>query len=142
APPALDRIREGSNGRGDLRAGDDGELGGSPARRCAKPAVHVAPIGSARQPDRSRQRRGGGAGVGLSGVAEPSARASSAARQEDPGGRDTQGGSGTRHELKKTYGAPRSQVVSTHDSLTQSASTYPVSEILLPTKMEIRASRS
>jgi transposase len=27
----LDRIREGSNGRGDLRAGDDGELGGSPA---------------------------------------------------------------------------------------------------------------
>ena len=29
----------------DLRAEDDGELGGSPARRCcAKPAVHVAPL--------------------------------------------------------------------------------------------------
>ena len=99
-------------------------------RGVAKPAVHVAPIGGAREPDRSRQRRGGGAGVGLSGVAEPGARASSAARQEDPGGRDSQGGSGTRHGLKITYGAPRSQVVSTHDSLTQSASTYPVSETL------------
>jgi transposase-like protein len=40
-----------------------------------------------RQPDCGRQRRGGGAGVGLSGVAEPGSRASSAARQEDPGGR-------------------------------------------------------
>jgi hypothetical protein len=28
----------------------------------------MAPLGGARQPDRSRQRRGGGAGVGLSGV--------------------------------------------------------------------------
>jgi hypothetical protein len=51
-------------GRGDLRAGNDCELGGSPARRCAKPVVHVTPIGGARQPDRGRQRRGGGAGVG------------------------------------------------------------------------------
>ena len=59
-------------------------LGGSPARRCAEPAVHVAPIGGARQSDRGRQRRGGGAGVGLSGATEPSSRASSAARQEDP----------------------------------------------------------
>jgi hypothetical protein len=50
----------------------------------------VAPIGGARQPDCSRQRRGGGAGVGLWGVAEPGSRASSAARQEDPGGRDSQ----------------------------------------------------
>jgi hypothetical protein len=80
--------------------------------------------------------------VGLSRVAEPGSRASSVARQEDPGGRDSQGGSGTRHGLKKTYGAPRSQVVSTRDSLNQSASTYPVSETLPPTKMEIRASRS
>src|SRR6185437_9152390 len=97
--------REGSNGRGDLCAGDDGELGGSPARCCAKPVIHLAPIGDARQPDRGRQRRGGGAGVGLSGVAEPGSRASSVARQEDPGGRDSQGGSGTRRGLKKTAAA-------------------------------------
>ena len=37
--------REGSDGRErDLRAGDDGELRGSAARRGAEPAVHVAPI--------------------------------------------------------------------------------------------------
>ena len=36
----MDRIREGSNGRGDLRAGDDCELSGSPARRCAKLVAH------------------------------------------------------------------------------------------------------
>ena len=37
----MDRIREGSNGRGDLRAGDDCELSGSPARRCANVTVHL-----------------------------------------------------------------------------------------------------
>ena len=92
-------------GRGDLRAGNDCELGGSPARRCAKPVVHVTPIGGARQPDCGRQWRGGCAGVGLSGVAQSSSLASSAAGQEDPGGRDSQGGSGTRHRLKKTAAA-------------------------------------
>ena len=43
--------------------------------------------------------------VPASGVAEPGSRASSAAGQEDPGGRDSQGGSGTRHRLKKTAAA-------------------------------------
>src|SRR5246127_1615817 len=43
--------------------------------------------------------------------------------------------------LKKTYGAPRSQVVSTSWP-NQSASTYPVSGSILPAKMEIRASWS
>ena len=40
--------------------------------------------------------------------------------------------------LKKTYGAPRSQVVSTSWP-NQSASTYPVSGSILPAKMEVRA---
>ena len=77
---------------------------GSVARRhgvAPNRAVHVAPIGGARQPDCGRQWRGGGAGVGLSGVAEPSSRASSATRQEDPGGRHFEGGAETRHGLKK-----------------------------------------
>ena len=43
--------------------------------------------------------------------------------------------------LKKTYGAPRSQVLSTSWP-NQSASTYPVSGSILPAKMEIRASWS
>jgi transposase len=34
-PPALDSIREGSHGRGDLRAGHDDEPGGSPTWRRA-----------------------------------------------------------------------------------------------------------
>src|SRR5262249_7698647 len=40
--------------------------------------------------DGRRQRRTGGAGVGLSGFAEPGARAATAARQEDAGSRDPQ----------------------------------------------------
>jgi Transposase len=41
-------------------------------RHGAEPAVYLAPIGGAGQPDCGRQRRGGRAGIGLSGVAEPS----------------------------------------------------------------------
>ena len=41
------------------------------ARRRGVAPNHVAPIGSARQLDCGRQWRGGCAGIGLSGIAEP-----------------------------------------------------------------------
>src|SRR3979411_2857495 len=37
-PAALDGVGEGSDGGGDLRTKHDGELGGSPACQCPKPA--------------------------------------------------------------------------------------------------------
>src|SRR5215469_9172696 len=104
-PSALDSGREGSHGRGDLRAGHDGKLGGSPTWRCPEPALHLAPAGGGGGADGRRQRRTGGAGVGLSGFAEPGARAATAARQEDAGSRDPQGGARTRHGVKKTAAA-------------------------------------
>ena len=57
------------------------------------------------RPDRSRQRRTGRAGFGLSGFAKPSPRTSSAAREEDAGSRDSQRGARTRHRFKRTTAA-------------------------------------
>jgi hypothetical protein len=51
------------------------------------------------------QRRTGGAGLGLSGFAEPGA--ATAARQEDTGSRDPQGGARTRNGVKKQLRLPR-----------------------------------
>ena len=83
APAALDCVRERSDGGADLRSRHQGEIGGSPASRCPKRA---APPGGARRSDRSRQWRRSRAG--LPSLAEPGSRTSSAAWQEDPGGRD------------------------------------------------------
>src|SRR5262245_32675177 len=52
----------------------DGTLGGSPTWRCPKPALHLAPAGGRGGAAGRRQRRAGGAGVGLSGFAEPGVR--------------------------------------------------------------------
>lgn len=57
------------------------------------------------RPDRSRQRRTGRAGFGLSGFAKPSPRTSSATREEDAGSRDSQRGARTRHRFKRTTAA-------------------------------------
>src|SRR5262249_17901556 len=76
-----------------------------PTCRCPEPALHLAPAGGGGGADGRRQRRTGGAGVGLSGFAEPGARAATAARQEDAGSRDPQGGARTRHGVKKTAAA-------------------------------------
>src|SRR5262249_26054176 len=48
--------------------------------RCPEPAVHVAPACGGGGADGCRQRRTGRAGLGLSGFAEPGARAATAAR--------------------------------------------------------------
>src|SRR5262249_2751238 len=78
---------------------------GSPTWRCPESAVHVAPAGGGGSADGRRQRRTGRAGVGLPGLAEPGAGAPTAARQEDAGSRDPQGGARTRHGVKKTAAA-------------------------------------
>src|SRR5215831_18793876 len=71
-------------------------LGGSPTWRCPEPALHLAPTGGGGGADGCRQRRTG-AGLGLSGFAEPGARAATATRQEDTGSRDPQGGAPPDH---------------------------------------------
>src|SRR5205809_3339745 len=70
-----------------------------------EPALPLAQDGGVGGADGCRQRRTGGAGLGLSGFAEPGARAATAARQEDTGSRDPQGGARTRHGVKKTAAA-------------------------------------
>src|SRR5262249_60139465 len=91
--------------RGDVRAGHNGKLGGSPTWRCPEPALRLAAAGGPGGADGRRQRRRGRASVGLPSLAEPGARAATTARQEDAGSRDPPGGVRTRHGIKKTAAA-------------------------------------
>jgi hypothetical protein len=56
-------------------SGHDDKFGGSLTWRCPEPALHLAPAGGGGGADGCRQLRTGGAGLRLSGFAEPGARA-------------------------------------------------------------------
>jgi len=96
------RRGKGADRAGDLRAGDVGIIGGAPARHRSQPALFLATALRRRRVVRGKCRRGAGTSVRVQVVAAPGARATTPARQEDAGERDSARGIGSGAAKKAT----------------------------------------